>query len=53
MKKKIQKLTTREKEILIEDFKNSVGFFEQFHNQLNGEEKLMLKSYLNEMRRIN
>lgn len=53
MKKKIKKLSTRDMETLIEDFKNSIGFFEEFHNSLNGEEKIMLKSYLNNMRNTN
>jgi len=53
MKKKIKKLSTRDMETLIEDFKNSIGYFEEFHNSLNGEEKIMLKSYLNNMRNTN
>lgn len=51
MKKKIEILPPRSREKLIEDFENSKGKFEEFHNDLSAEEKIMFKRYLDEMRK--
>jgi hypothetical protein len=51
MRRKKETLPTRGFEDLISDFENSKGEFEEFHNGLNGEEKIMFKQYLEEMRK--
>ncbi len=44
------KVETRQLDILIREFKDSSGNFEQFHSTMNGREKILFKGYINSMR---